>query len=76
MNDIYPIYMISHSNFQASFIFPSQVDLRLQLHDPEGHRLGASVINPSILLKDGEALVLARRHRRETMQRSAVYNGP
>ena len=53
-----------------------QVDLRLQLHDPEGHRLGASVINPSILLKDGAVVVVARRHRRETKQRSAVYNGP
>jgi len=72
-----PSYNQSLPDIPAQMVIDNQtVDLRLQLHDPEGHRLGASVINPSILLKDGEALVLARRHRRETMQRSAVYNGP
>ena len=50
--------------------------MRLQLHDPEGHRLGASVINPSVLVHDGAAVVVARRHRRETRQRNAIYDGP
>lgn len=30
----------------------TQVDVRLQLRDPEGHRLGASIINPSVLIQD------------------------
>lgn len=72
-----PAYDGSLPDIPAQMVIDNQtVDLRLQLHDPEGHRLGASVINPSILLKDGAVVVVARRHRRETKQRSAVYNGP
>eukprot|EP00434_Breviolum_minutum_P030827 symbB.v1.2.027259.t1/scaffold2785.1/size70456/2 len=52
------------------------VDVRLQLRDPEGHRLGASIINPSVLIQDDRVVVVARRHRRETLQRNAVYDGP
>ena len=34
------------------------------------------VINPSLLIQDGQILVAARRHRRETLQRNGIYHGP
>ena len=55
---------------------PSRRRLGLTVHDPVGQRLGAQVINPSLLVHSNRVHVVARRHRRETRQRSAHFSGP
>eukprot|EP00931_Biecheleriopsis_adriatica_P097680 TRINITY_DN714_c0_g1_i4.p1 TRINITY_DN714_c0_g1~~TRINITY_DN714_c0_g1_i4.p1 ORF type:complete len:1084 (-),score=198.45 TRINITY_DN714_c0_g1_i4:118-3369(-) len=42
------------------------VDMRLGFQDQEGELQGATIINPSLAVKDGEVVVVARRHRTET----------
>ncbi|CAJ1392982.1 unnamed protein product [Effrenium voratum] len=52
------------------------IDMRLNLLDREGQRQEATLINPSLLIQNGQVHVVARRHRRETVQRNGRYDGP
>ena len=52
------------------------VDMNLGLKDDVGTFEGASIINPSILLRESDIIVLARRHRRETRQQNGFYKPP
>ncbi|CAL1139698.1 unnamed protein product, partial [Cladocopium goreaui] len=56
----------------------AMVDMDLGLTDAGhvGPGEGAAIINPSVLLKDDEVIVLARRHRRETRQQNGWYEAP
>lgn len=72
-----PAYDNSLPDLPASIMIDNRtVDVRLNLEDPEGRLRGAMVINPSFLIQDGQILVAARRHRRETLQRNGIYHGP
>eukprot|EP00913_Durusdinium_trenchii_P018386 g17271.t1 len=72
-----PAYDNSLPDLPASIMIDNRtVDVRLNLEDPEGRLRGAMVINPSLLIQDGQILVAARRHRRETLQRNGIYHGP
>mmetsp|Transcript_120371 Transcript_120371/g.286015 ORF Transcript_120371/g.286015 Transcript_120371/m.286015 type:complete len:1363 (-) Transcript_120371:278-4366(-) len=51
-------------------------DMRLELLDPEGQRLGARIINPSLAIADGQLVVVARRHRREVTKSSGRFRSP
>lgn len=50
------------------------LDQRLQLLDHQ--REASATINPSLLIKDNEVIVVARRHRRETKMGNGIFNGP
>jgi len=50
------------------------LDQRLQLLDHQ--RDASATINPSLLIKDNEVIVVARRHRRETKMGNGIFNGP
>eukprot|EP00931_Biecheleriopsis_adriatica_P042205 TRINITY_DN2405_c0_g1_i1.p1 TRINITY_DN2405_c0_g1~~TRINITY_DN2405_c0_g1_i1.p1 ORF type:complete len:1055 (+),score=183.52 TRINITY_DN2405_c0_g1_i1:126-3167(+) len=52
------------------------IDTRLELDDPDGETLGADVINPSLLIQGDRVVVVARRHRQETLQYTGTFNGP
>ena len=51
-------------------------DMRLGLMDSDGQHLGAAIINPSLVVVDGQVVVVARRHRRETTQSKGRYRRP
>eukprot|EP00931_Biecheleriopsis_adriatica_P042206 TRINITY_DN2405_c0_g1_i2.p1 TRINITY_DN2405_c0_g1~~TRINITY_DN2405_c0_g1_i2.p1 ORF type:complete len:1595 (+),score=335.47 TRINITY_DN2405_c0_g1_i2:126-4787(+) len=52
------------------------MDMRLELNDPDGEKLGADVINPSLLIHGNRVVVVARRHRQETLQYTGTFSGP
>ena len=71
-----PAYAPSLPDIPAQVMIDDKtMDVRLELTSLD-QSTPASIINPSLLIKDNEVIVVARRHRRETIQRNGIFNGP